>query len=141
MASNPNNLTTFVSALARTNLSDTLNNFVNITCLVPTNNAFNSAGSPDTSLSVPTLTNTLRYHYIAGAQYSVDLQDGDVLTSVGGPQISVRVDGDGKIWFNDAMVVQPNVITNNGVIHVLDRVRLSPFYVPQISAIANKWTD
>jgi transforming growth factor-beta-induced protein len=126
MASNPHNLTTLVSALARANLSDTLNNFANVTCLAPTNAAFQSAGSPDTSLNVPALTHALRYHYIAGAQYSIDLQDGDVLTSVGGPEIKVRVDADGKIWFNDAMVVQPNVITNNGVIHVLDRVWICP---------------
>ena len=71
MVSNPHNLTTLVSALARTNLSDTLNNFANVTCLAPANAAFVSAGSPDTSLSEPALANALRYHYIAGAQYSV----------------------------------------------------------------------
>lgn len=141
MASNSHNLTALVSSLARTHLSDILNNFPNVTCLAPTNNAFSLAGSPDTSLSVPALADALKYHYIAGAQYSVGLQDGDVFTSVGGPQIRVRVNANGTIWFNDAMVVQPNVITNNGVIHVLDRVRLFHFYVSQICAIPNTWTD
>ena len=43
-------------------------------------------------------------------------------------QVRATMGANGMIWFNDAMVVQPNVITNNGVIHVLDRVR--PIYVP-----------
>jgi transforming growth factor-beta-induced protein len=141
MTSNPNNLTTLVSALGRTNLSDTLNNFVNVTCLAPTNTAFNSAGSPDTSLSVPDLTKALKYHTISGAQYSLNLQDGEVLTSVGGPEIKVRVDANGTIWFNDAMVVQPNVITNNGVIHVLDRVRIFHFYACSWCDMRVTWAD
>lgn len=122
MATNHNGLTTLASALVRTNLTDVLNNFANVTCLAPTNVAFTSAGSPDTSLSVPVLADALKFHTIAGAQYSLGLRDGEVLTSVAGPTIKVTVDNDGNIWFNDAKVIQPNVITNNGVIHVLDRV-------------------
>jgi transforming growth factor-beta-induced protein len=122
MTTNKNGLTTLANSLTRTNLSDVLNNFANVTCLAPTNSAFKSAGSPDTSLGVSQLADAIKFHTIAGAQYSVGLRDGEVLTSVGGPKIVVRVDTDGNIWFNDAMVIQPNVITNNGVIHVLDRV-------------------
>lgn len=122
MAGNKNGLTTLSNSLTRTNLTDVLNDFANVTCLAPTNVAFTNAGSPDTSLDVPTLSGALKFHTIAGAQYSVGLRDGEVLTSVGGPKIVVRVDTKGNIWFNDAMVIQPNVITNNGVIHVLDKV-------------------
>ncbi|GKT50315.1 uncharacterized protein ColSpa_10496 [Colletotrichum spaethianum] len=55
------------------------------------------------------------------------LEDGQVFTSLANVTVRVTVKGD-EIWFNDAKVVSPNVFpkrTNNGLIHVLDRV-MSP---------------
>jgi hypothetical protein len=47
-----------------------------------------------------------------------------VVKSVGGPDVKIALI-DGDIYFNDAKVISPNVITNNGLIHVLDKV-MSP---------------
>ena len=56
--------------------------------------------------------------------YSPYITDGMVLQSLGGPNVTVsKVDG--EIYFNDAKVLSPNVLTNNGLIHVLDKV-MSP---------------
>ncbi len=44
-----------------------------------------------------------------------------VIPSLGKMNITVTLQGN-DIYFNDAKVIQPNVLTNNGVIHVLDKV-------------------
>jgi transforming growth factor-beta-induced protein len=120
-------LSSLKSALVRTNLTGVLNNFANVTCLAPTNSAFSSAGSPDLTLGVNALADALKFHTIPGAEYSTLAQDGEILTAVNGNKIRVGVRG-GQLYFNDAKVLQSNVITNNGVIHVLDRVRISLIY-------------
>jgi transforming growth factor-beta-induced protein len=53
--------------------------------------------------------------------YSNFLTDGQVITSAAGLDVTVRL-VDADIYFNDAKVISPNVVTNNGLIHVLDRV-------------------
>lgn len=56
--------------------------------------------------------------------YSTYVSDGEVLQSLAGFNVTVaKVNGD--IYFNDAKVISPNVLTNNGLIHVLDKV-MSP---------------
>lgn len=121
-----NKYTALFDALVRTNLTDTLNNFPNVTCLAPDNGAFKAAGDPQNSLPVANLTDALTFHTLPGAQYSTGLKDGDIFTAVNGGTVQVHVDKDGTMFFNDAKVLNMNVITNNGVIHVLDRVRLFP---------------
>jgi hypothetical protein len=47
------------------------------------------------------------------------------IPSLAGPDVTVMKLSNGDIYFNDAKVISPNVLTNNGLIHVLDRV-MSP---------------
>jgi transforming growth factor-beta-induced protein len=56
--------------------------------------------------------------------YSTYATDGMVLQSLQGGNVTVAL-VDGDIYFNDAKVISPNVLTNNGLIHVLDKV-MSP---------------
>ena|SRR5438045_2538637 len=114
-------LGTLQQALVRTNLTDVLNSFPNVTCLAPNNVAFSSAGSPDENLDPNALADALKFHTIAGALYSPLVHDGDLFTAVNGLKIKVTLRA-GAIYFNDAKVLQSNVITNNGVIHILDKV-------------------
>ena len=70
------------------------------------------------------LSGALLFHTLPMPVYSPYLQGGMVLQSLGGGNVTVaKVDG--EIYFNDAKVISPNVLTNNGLIHVLDRV-MSP---------------
>jgi uncharacterized surface protein with fasciclin (FAS1) repeats len=117
-----NGWTDLVTALTRTNLTDVLNNFANVTCLAPNNAAFKNAGSPEVSLTTDALATALKYHTLPGAQYTTGLKDGDVFPTASGGDVQVSIKSNGSIFFNDAMVLKSNVITNNGVIHVLDRV-------------------
>ncbi|KAH8657213.1 FAS1 domain-containing protein [Tricladium varicosporioides] len=124
MAAKSQQLSSLNTALARTNLTDVLNNLANVTCLAPLNSAFLSSGSPEANLNSSLLADALKFHTLPIAMYSTEIKDGLVVTSVGGQQVKVTVK-DGTTWFNDARVVQKNVITNNGVIQILDKI-MSP---------------
>ncbi len=63
----------------------------------------------------------LRNHTVGVPLYTPYLVDGMVVPSLGTMNITITLRGD-DIYFNDAKVVQPNVLTNNGLIHVLDKV-------------------
>ena len=62
-----------------------------------------------------------RNHTVGVPLYTPYLVDGMVVPSLGAMNITITLRG-GDIYFNDAKVVQPNVLTNNGLIHVLDKV-------------------
>ncbi|RDW57500.1 hypothetical protein BP6252_13760 [Coleophoma cylindrospora] len=117
-------LSSLDDSLNRTGLSSTLDHLNNVTCLGPSDQAFLQAGSPDIKANVSTLTNALMFHTIPEPLYSNFLQDGQTFTSLSNGTIRVTLK-DGDIFFNDAKVTQANVITNNGLMHVLDRV-MSP---------------
>jgi len=129
MSDKKSTLSTLEAALVRTNLTDVLNNFANVTCLAPNNLAFSSAGSPDVNLNANLLADAIKFHTIPGAQYTTLTRDSAILIAVNGDKIRVGI-RNGQLYFNDAMVLQSNVITNNGVIHVLDRVCISLCFPP-----------
>ncbi|KAB5554686.1 fasciclin domain-containing protein [Coniochaeta sp. 2T2.1] len=112
------------TALTNAGLWDALDHTPNVTCLAPTNDAFSAAGNPETTLNSTDLTGALLFHTLPMPMYSPFLQDGMVLKSLGGADVTVTM-VDGNIYFNDAKVISPNVLTNNGLIHVLDKV-MSP---------------
>jgi uncharacterized surface protein with fasciclin (FAS1) repeats len=52
---------------------------------------------------------------------SGDLSDGMEAATVNGANITIHVK-DGKVMINDAEVVTADVVTDNGVIHVINKV-------------------
>jgi transforming growth factor-beta-induced protein len=56
--------------------------------------------------------------------YSPYITSGMIIKSLAGFDVTVTKVND-DIYFNDAKVLSPNVLTNNGLIHVLDKV-MSP---------------
>ncbi|WQF88718.1 Putative FAS1 domain-containing protein [Colletotrichum destructivum] len=114
-------LSSLSDALDKTKLWKALDTTGNVTCLGPNTAAFNEAGSPEKSLGNQDLTNALLFHTLPQVAYSNFLEDGQVFTSLANLTVRVTVRDD-EIWFNDAKVVSPNVLTNNGLIHILDRV-------------------
>ncbi|KAK1530748.1 fasciclin domain-containing protein [Colletotrichum costaricense] len=108
-------------ALDKIKLWRQLDNTANITCLGPNTAAFKEAGSPQSSLGNEDLKNALLFHTLPQTAYSDFLVDGQEFTSMANVTVRVTIK-DNEIWFNDAKVISPNVLTNNGLIHILDRV-------------------
>ncbi|KAH0536743.1 hypothetical protein FGG08_006415 [Glutinoglossum americanum] len=102
------------TALNVVNETDEWNSFQGVTCLAPTTDI---AQGTDAS----SLTTVLSSHTIRGPQYTTVMQDGQTFLSDANTTITVKIEKDGTVWFNDAKVVRGNVVANNGVIHVLDK--------------------
>ena len=71
------------------------------------------------------LTQVLTYHVVPGKVMSTDITDGMEATTVEGSTVKFSIK-DGMVYVNDAKVVQPDIITSNGVIHVIDSVLIPP---------------
>jgi uncharacterized surface protein with fasciclin (FAS1) repeats len=127
-AVNASNVTTVVAAVKAAGLVDTLMSAGPFTVFAPTNDAFAKlpAGTVETLLkeeNKPTLQGILTYHVVSGRLTSADLKDGKILTTVQGEKLYVSNYG-GHIWINGAMIDTKDVISSNGVTHVIDSVML-----------------
>ena len=100
--------------------------FAEYTVFAPTNTAFdNLAMALNTDLNgilaLPNLADVLTYHVVAGTVLSTDLVAGPVAT-VNGQNVTISLTGGVKV--NDANVTTPDVTSENGVVHVIDKVLL-----------------
>ncbi|MES2617368.1 MAG: fasciclin domain-containing protein [Bacteroidota bacterium] len=122
--------TTLVAAVKAGELVEVLSGPGPFTVFAPTNDAFNAlpAGTVDGLLKPEKkkdLVNVLTYHVVPGALKSTDLKDGMVLTTVQGKELKVTY-MDGVWMINGAKVTIADVISSNGVTHVIDAVLLPP---------------
>jgi len=119
---------TLVAALTAADLVDTLSGEGPFTVFAPTNAAFEALpeGTLDNLLlkdNVDTLTGILTYHVVDANALSSSLVTGDVKT-LNGATVAVTVD-DG-VMVNDSTVKVADIVTSNGIIHVIDAVLLPP---------------
>lgn len=118
--------TTLVAAVKAAGLAETLSGAGPFTVFAPTNDAFNKlpAGTIDNLVKPEMkgdLTNILTYHVVSGALRAADLSNGQKLKTVQGKELTVSVK-DGKVMIDGATVTIPDVISSNGVTHVIDGV-------------------
>jgi uncharacterized surface protein with fasciclin (FAS1) repeats len=117
---------TLVAAVTAAELVETLSGAGPFTVFAPLDEAFAAlpAGTVE-SLVEPAnkekLQGILTYHVVAGKVMSTDLSDGMVAKTVNGAEITIHLK-DGKVMINDAEVVMADVDTDNGVIHVINKV-------------------
>jgi uncharacterized surface protein with fasciclin (FAS1) repeats len=123
--------TTLVAAVKAAGLVETLKSAGPFTVFAPTNAAFDKlpAGTVNSLVTPemkPTLTKILTYHVVPGRLMAADLKDGQTLTTVEGETLTVMKKG-GSVMLKDAKggmstVTIPNVVSSNGVTHVVDTV-------------------
>ena len=111
-------------------LVDTLEGPGPFTVFAPSNDAFSKlpAGvlanllKPENKAQ---LIDVLTYHVVAGDVHAADLRDGEVVQTVEGKDVKVRVVGK-YILINSAEVTTADVDAANGVVHIIDAVLLPP---------------
>ena len=118
--------TTLVAAVTAAGLGETLSGAGPFTVFAPTNAAFAAlpAGAVDNLLKPEMkadLTGVLTYHVVSGAVKAADLKDGQKIKTVQGQELTVGVK-DGKVTINGANVTIADVVSSNGVTHVIDAV-------------------
>ncbi|MCY7293568.1 MAG: fasciclin domain-containing protein [Ferruginibacter sp.] len=125
-ASGSSDHTTLVAAVKAAGLVETLSGAGPFTVFAPTNAAFSAlpAGAVDNLLKPEMkkdLTGVLTYHVVSGAVKAADLKDGQKIKTVQGQELTVSVK-DGKVMINGANVTTADVVSSNGVTHVIDAV-------------------
>jgi uncharacterized surface protein with fasciclin (FAS1) repeats len=126
-------VTTLVKAVQLAGLDQTLSGPGPYTVFAPTNAAFDKL--PKGALaglmkpeSKDKLKGVLTYHVIAGRLLAQDLKDGQELTTVNGRKLKISVK-EGQVMIGNGkdapVAVQiPDVVSSNGVTHVIDGVVL-----------------
>ena len=118
--------TTLVAALDAANLVETLQGEGPFTVFAPTDDAFAllPAGTLEGLLAdIPTLTNILLYHVVSGEVYAKDVVMLESAETLLGESVNIRVEN-GKVFLNDSQVIIADIVTTNGIIHVIDAVLL-----------------
>lgn len=120
--------TTLVAAVKAAGLVETLKGEGPFTVFAPTNEAFNKLpkGTVESLLKPENkgkLTSVLTFHVVAGALKAGDLKAGQTLKTVQGEDLMVT-EKDGKWYVNGAQITIADVVSSNGVTHVIDAVVL-----------------
>ena len=133
VASETESLSTLVTAVKAAELVDTLQSEGPFTVFAPTNAAFDAlpAGTLDTLLAPENkgqLASILKYHVVSGKVMAADLKDGQVVPTVQGENLTVKL-ADGMAYLIDAKgnqtkIVKTDIDAGNGVVHVVDGVLL-----------------
>jgi uncharacterized surface protein with fasciclin (FAS1) repeats len=125
-AVNHGSFKTLVAAVTAADLVGTLSSEGPFTVFAPLDDAFGELpeGTVDTLVKPENkeqLSSILTYHVLAGKVLSTDLSDGMKATTVNGQEVTVHLK-EGKVFINDAEVVLADVLTDNGVIHAVNKV-------------------
>ncbi len=117
---------TLVAAVQAAGLVDTLKSDGPFTVFAPTDEAFAKlpAGTVENLLkpeNKATLVKILTYHVVAGKVLAGDVVKLKSAKTVQGQNVKIKVKG-GKVTLNKSKVVKTDIMTSNGVIHVIDTV-------------------
>jgi uncharacterized surface protein with fasciclin (FAS1) repeats len=124
------NFKTLVAAVQAAGLVDTLNSAGPFTVFAPNDEAFGKLpkGTVEGLLKdIPKLKNILLYHVVAGKVMAADVVKLHTAKTVQGQDVKI----DASKWhlhsmpkINDANILKADIVADNGVIHVIDKVIL-----------------
>ncbi len=132
--------TTLESAIDAAELGETLSGDGPFTVFAPTDDAFNAlpAGALDDLLAdIPLLTEILKHHVHSGNVLSTDLSDGMEVPTLNNDVLLVSIDA-GSVMIDMSSVIQPDIVANNGVVHVINAVLVSDDEPTTINTFLNE---
>jgi uncharacterized surface protein with fasciclin (FAS1) repeats len=116
---------TLVAAVQAAGLVDTLKSPGPFTVFAPSDDAFAKlpTGTIQTLLqNIPQLARILTFHVVSGKLMQTDLATLDSVTSVEGSAIPIHCGNNFEV--KNATVIAPDIVADNGIIHVIDTVIL-----------------
>ncbi len=121
---NNGNFTTLVTAVQAAGLAEALSAPGDKTVFAPTDQAFANLpeGTVEALVADPsTLASILTYHVVDGAVDAETVVGLEEATTLNGQNVAVDVREDG-VYINDSKLVLTDIMTNNGIVHVIDAV-------------------
>jgi uncharacterized surface protein with fasciclin (FAS1) repeats len=118
-------LTSLLAALEKASLVNTIQGAKDITVFAPTNDAFAAIKSTTDKLSVEQLKDILLLHVTPTVYYSKRLSNASVKTLNAKQNLDVKVSG-GSVTVNGIRVITADVVTTQGIVHVIEKVILPP---------------
>jgi uncharacterized surface protein with fasciclin (FAS1) repeats len=137
---------TLIAALRSAELVNSLNGFGPFTVFAPTDEAFNKlpTGTMDLLLNdISKLKNILLYHVVEGRVLADDIANLTSIKTLLGQKIKIYASDEAELGMNDpsqirdgvhwhkylrlndsSYIIEPNVMTDNGIIHVINGVLL-----------------
>ncbi|TVQ93946.1 MAG: T9SS C-terminal target domain-containing protein [Bacteroidetes bacterium] len=137
--------TTLATAVTLAGLVDALSGEGPFTVFAPTDDAFDALpdGLLDDLLDDPegALTSVLLYHVVEGNVMAADLSDEQEITTLLGQILTVSIDG-GDVFIvdsegNESQVTVPDLVADNGVVHVVDGVLIPDLTVQMFDVTFN----
>lgn len=115
---------TLAKALGAAELVDALKGEGPFTVFAPTDEAFSKL--PEGTIqellnNKEKLKQILLYHVVSGKVTAEKVMTVDSAETLSGKSVNVKTKN-GKVYINDAQVIQADIMTSNGVIHVIDTV-------------------
>ena len=124
--SSETNNTQFASRLSRSNLTSLLDKTPSITVFIPSDAAFAAATAGNnnrTNETTSQISSQLLGHVLVDqVLYLPSLVDGATYKTKAGTTITISVRG-GRYFVNGVLIVQSDFIIENGVAHILNKVR------------------
>lgn len=111
---------TFTSLANSANLTDALDNLPYSTFFIPSDEAFANANASPSAATANLLAGHVIPNFVG---YLPSLVNGSTLTTQAGSSVTVTIRGY-NYYINDALIVSSNLILDNGVAHVIDKVCL-----------------
>jgi uncharacterized surface protein with fasciclin (FAS1) repeats len=136
IAAGNSNFSTLVAAIQAAELVDTLKGPGPFTVFAPTNDAFDALpmGTVDKLLdpwNKDLLIELLTYHVVSGQVLAADVVMLSRATTVQGEDL--RINAGGRVRVNNANVTDTDILADNGVIHVVDRVLMPKAFLGQLN--------
>ena len=132
--------TTLEAAIDAAGLGETLSGDGPFTVFAPTDDAFDAlpTGALDDLLAdIPLLTEILKHHVHSGNVLSTDLSDGMEVPTLNDDVLVVSIDA-GSVMIDISTVIQPDIVANNGVVHVINAVLVADDEPTTINTFLNE---
>jgi uncharacterized surface protein with fasciclin (FAS1) repeats len=135
IASNMGSFKTLMTVVEAAGLLEVFKNSNPHTVFAPTDEAFSQI--PTNTLAelmedVPKLKKIVAYHVVFGDVRTDDLRQLEEAPTVEGSVVALET-SQGEIHVNDATILQPDILADNGVIHVIDKVLMPAMVEKQLS--------
>ena len=133
-----------VAAVIQAELLTTLQGEGPFTIFAPTDQAFADAGIDlstfNTTENKSVLADILLHHVYIGSVMSSNITDGMMVSMANGDNITLTL-VNGSVMIGDAKVTIANVMTSNGIIHVIDKVIMPPSEISDSTDDAESSSD